>query len=135
MDIDRFFYGAAPELADHERFGLTDTGVTKASDVYAFGVLAWEVSMMLWHVPNNSLNRTLHRQTFTGQVPFPDKNKVAAVVSMWKGHRPARPDHPEVSNRLWKAIQGCWKVDPGRRMTIAEVAVVLEEGATADQSR
>ena len=45
VDIDRFFHGAAPELVDHERFGLTDTGATTASDVYAFGVLAWEVSI------------------------------------------------------------------------------------------
>ena len=44
IDIDRFFYGAAPELIEHQRFGLTDTGATKATDVFAFGVLAWEVS-------------------------------------------------------------------------------------------
>ena len=44
VDIDRFFHGAAPELVDPQRFRLTDTGATTASDVYAFGVLAWEVS-------------------------------------------------------------------------------------------
>lgn len=44
MDIDRFFHGAAPELASYRPFGSTDTGATKATDVYAFGVLAWEVS-------------------------------------------------------------------------------------------
>ena len=54
---------------------------------------------------------------------------------MWKGHRPARPIHPEVSNRLWRAIQRCWKVDPGRRMKIAEVVAVLEEEVTAHQFR
>ena len=43
VDIDRFFHGAAPELADNECIGLSDTRATKASDVYAFGVLAWEV--------------------------------------------------------------------------------------------
>ena len=44
MDIDRFFHGTAPELVDHQRIGLTDTGTTKESDAYAFGVLAWEAS-------------------------------------------------------------------------------------------
>jgi len=42
--VDTFFHGAAPELANPQRFRLADTGTTKASDVYAFGVLAWEVS-------------------------------------------------------------------------------------------
>ena len=44
VDVDRFFPGAAPELIDPQRFRLTNTGATKASDMYAFGVLTWEVS-------------------------------------------------------------------------------------------
>ena len=44
VDVDRFFHGAAPELVDPQRFRLVNTGATTASDVYAFGVLAWEVS-------------------------------------------------------------------------------------------
>ena len=44
VDIDRFFHGAAPELVDPQRFRLPNTEPTTASDVYAFGVLAWEVS-------------------------------------------------------------------------------------------
>ena len=44
VDIDRFFHGVAPELFDPQRLRLTNTGPTTASDVYAFGVLAWEVS-------------------------------------------------------------------------------------------
>ena len=42
-DIDRSFYGAAPELIDPERWGLANADATMASDVYAFGVLTWEV--------------------------------------------------------------------------------------------
>lgn len=84
---------------------------------------------------NNSLNGTHRRQTFTGQVPFADKGKVVAIVSMWKGHRPARPNHPEVSDHVWRAIRGCWKVDPGQRMSIAEVVAVLEKEVAAHQFR
>ena len=43
-EVDRFFHGAAPELIEPQRFRLTNTGATAATDVYAFGVLAWEVS-------------------------------------------------------------------------------------------
>jgi len=47
MDIDRSFHGAAPELIDPRRWGVTDAGATMASDVYAFAVLAWEVRVKL----------------------------------------------------------------------------------------
>ena len=56
MDIDRFFHGAAPELVNPQHFGLTDTGATKASDIYAFGVLAWEVSPTLEYLVSKLLN-------------------------------------------------------------------------------
>ena len=45
---------------------------------------------------------------------------------MLKGQRLGRPDHPELSGRLWKLIQACWKSDPARRMSIGGVVAVLE---------
>jgi hypothetical protein len=46
VEVDRFFHGAAPEVADPQRWGFTaGAGVSKASDMYAFGVLAWQVSI------------------------------------------------------------------------------------------
>lgn len=44
VDVDRFFHGAAPELVNPRRSRLSDARATQASDVYAFGVLTWEVS-------------------------------------------------------------------------------------------
>ena len=58
MDIDRSFHGAAPELIDPGRWGVTDAGATMASDVYAFAVLALEVKMELavcFHSPLNEM--------------------------------------------------------------------------------
>ena len=45
---------------------------------------------------------------------------------MLKGRRPGRPDHPDLSDPLWKLIKGCWEGDPARRKTISEVVTVLE---------
>ena len=47
VDIDTFFHGAAPELVDPRRFRLANARATTASDVYAFGVLAYEVSRVM----------------------------------------------------------------------------------------
>ena len=125
VDIDRFFHGTAPELVDPQRFQLTDTGPTTASDVYAFGVLAWEVSReLVFFFWINSQTRLY--QVFAGHAPFSDEGKVAGVYSMLKGRRPARPDHPELSDRAWKMINGCWKDDPAQRTTITEVITLLE---------
>ena len=46
IDVDRRFYGAAPELIDPQLFRTTDAGATKASDMYAFSISVWEVSAM-----------------------------------------------------------------------------------------
>lgn len=45
VDTDPSFHGAAPELIDPLQWGSGGHGATMASDVYAFAVLAWEVSM------------------------------------------------------------------------------------------
>lgn len=39
--------GSAPELAYPGEFGLFYPHNTKASDIYAFGVLAWEVRVLV----------------------------------------------------------------------------------------
>jgi len=44
VDAERPFCGIGPELDNPQVSGLVDAHTTKASDVFAFGVLAWEVS-------------------------------------------------------------------------------------------
>lgn len=53
---------------------------------------------------------------------------------MLTGHRPARLDHPELSDRVWKMIKSCWKGDPVQRKTMTEVVAVLETEAGAHKS-
>lgn len=65
-------------------------------------------------------------QVFAERTPFSHQNNFAGMYSVLEGRRAARPDHPELSNRLWKLIEGCWKHDPVQRKTIAGVIAVLE---------
>ena len=44
---------------------------------------------------------------------------------MLSGRRPPRPDHHELSDRVWRMIGDCWESDPSRRKTITEVIAVL----------
>ena len=41
---EKWFPGTAPELVDPGAFGLTQAHTTKTTDIFAFGMLAWEVS-------------------------------------------------------------------------------------------
>ena len=45
---------------------------------------------------------------------------------MLNGRRPARLDHPELSDSVWEMIEGCWKSDPAGRKTMSEVVTILE---------
>lgn len=76
VDINRFFRGAAPELADPRRFGLSNAGTTKASDMYAFGALAWEVSLILDSVFHGRITQQSEAfsQIFAGQARFAESN-------------------------------------------------------------
>ena len=44
VDAERLFRGIAPELIDPQAFGLVHARTTKASDMFTFGMLAWEVN-------------------------------------------------------------------------------------------
>jgi len=41
---ERLFCGIAPELINPQAFGLVHARTTKVTDMFAFGMLAWEVS-------------------------------------------------------------------------------------------
>jgi len=119
---DRLSRGCAPELNwPGASSNLTDP--TKASDVYAFGVMAWEVQTdsFVWH------HQFAHsRQVITGRPPFSEMTEIAASYSMLSGARPPRPDHHEISDGVWYMIEQCWDGVPSRRLSIGEVISILE---------
>ena len=66
---ERWFSGIAPELVSPSAFGLTRPRITKATDMFAFGMLVWEVS-------GSSVFRSRDIHTL---VPVPDPRWKAPV--------------------------------------------------------
>lgn len=54
---------------------------------------------------------------------------------MVNGRGPTRPKHPELSDRVWKAIEGCWRVDPVKRKKITKVVATFEAEVNAQGGR
>ncbi|KAG9318298.1 kinase-like domain-containing protein [Chiua virens] len=96
----------APELNDSE-----DTTLTKASDVFAFGMSVLELLTMK---PPYS-----HR-----------KRDVFVLQDLIQGVLPPRPEEPEavpwMSDELWELLNRCWKWNPEERMLAKELSPSLQ---------
>ncbi|KAF9784473.1 kinase-like domain-containing protein [Thelephora terrestris] len=103
MSAGRLFRGIAPELMRPEEYGFPYPQNSKASDIYAFGV-------------------------FTGHVAFSGRLEVLALHIMRNDYQPTRPDHPELTDQVWTAMEQCWEGEPSKRTTIKQVIRVLEAG-------
>ena len=66
-----------------------------------------------------------------GRPAFSDNHTTFVVYTVWKGARPPRPDHPEVSDRVWEMMKQCWERVPPKRITIREVVRTLEAEVAA----
>ena len=128
MDAELLSYGSAPELV-RPNTSASKIQTTKKSDIYAFGLLAWEVSHVYRRSSKHSLNRA-DPQLFAGGVPFPDIHYLGAIYLLATGVRPPRPDHPELSDDIWHLIQQCWDNDPSNRPPIETVLATFQEQAS-----
>ncbi|KAJ7210651.1 kinase-like domain-containing protein [Mycena rebaudengoi] len=104
----------APELIDPDRFGL-QLRRTKASDIYAFGCVCFEL--------------------FSGRPPFADIMEEGVIHKSFLGERPARPaTTPPMSDALWNYVNGWWAEDPATRppieVVVRNVAITQPRGLT-----
>ena len=119
----------APELLAPSRFGLRNAVPTKEGDVYAFGLVIFQVIVcaVTIYVPF-----PIFRQVLTEERPFGNIKLVELSYHVSFGVRPEKPGNAEaigISDSLWKLVQECWKGDRMRRPRIQEVVAGVGDAA------
>ncbi|KAF9441661.1 kinase-like protein [Macrolepiota fuliginosa MF-IS2] len=105
---------SAPKLLDEDR-------PSRASDIWAFGCVCYEVLMRL--------------------LPFHECSKSVHVIrKLLRGEAPARSrelttSHPadKINDRMWELINQCWSSKPENRPTCQEVIQELEARAVTPE--
>jgi len=105
----------APELIYPTKFGLGRSLPSKEGDIYAFGMVVYEV--------------------VTGVRPFGVENfRVEEVMyRVLDGMRPEKPENADAigfGGGVWGLVQGCWKEDRTQRPRTEEVRQRLTVAAS-----
>lgn len=97
---------------------------SKASDIYAFACICYEV----WYLVNCLRYQCLIvLQMFSGEIPFfENPYDIQVILGVMRGRRPARPMHElcrtrGISDELWDLIQTCWAQDPTQRPAAEQI--------------
>jgi len=109
----------APELIYPSKFGLPRLQLSREADIYAFGMVIYEVVM--------------------GVRPFGLENcRVEEVIFLvLDGKRPMKPENVETAGfgrGVWDIVERCWKEDRTQRPKISDVRLCLSVAATLSSS-
>jgi len=107
----------APELLNPSGFGMKNSNPTKESDVYAFGVVTYQV--------------------ITGQQPFPGAKDGVIIYNVVTGERPGRPAGPNewISDDVWNFVSRCWSPSWDGRPDVNFAMNALNDAADAVEAR
>ena len=118
----------SPELLVPSAFGLQDSVPTPEADVYAFGLLIFQVCEQdRGHRPFSHI-----AQVLTGQIPFRGIRQMELGWAVVHGLRPDRPENAlsiGFSDPLWDFVESCWGGDMKLRPKVSEVVTRLGKEA------
>ena len=118
----------SPELLMPERFGFAESVPTPEADVYAFGLVIYQVCGQ----DRSYLPFTYIVQVLTGELPFPGLRTTEITSSVILGVRPPKANNASAigfSDSLWSLAERCWDGDMKLRPKVAEVVSQLERAA------
>jgi serine/threonine protein kinase len=96
------------------------TRKSRASDIYSFGCVCYEVQAIRFLVVQSL---TFVVQVFTGNLRFSNLPIPDAINASMKNRRSIQPT--SVDDTLWTLVEKCWQVEPTLRPTIGEVVQKL----------
>lgn len=96
----------APELLYPEKFGLRTSRVSKQADIYAFGMVVYEV--------------------LTGRIPFgvEKRRHQEVILRVMQGKRPNKPEKAAeigFGGGTWELVQRCWDENRNERPTADKI--------------
>ena len=118
----------SPELLVPSKFGMKDLVPTPEADVYAFGLVVFQVCK---HGRSHRLF-SYFVQVLTGEIPFLGVRQTELGYAVAVGKRPDKPANAAAigfSDSLWDFVQRCWDGDTNVRPKVAEVAAYLKKAA------
>jgi serine/threonine protein kinase len=118
----------SPELLVPSKFGMKDLVPTPEADIYAFGLVIFQVCKQgrIYRLFSHFV------QVLTGEIPFRGVRQTELGYAVAMGKRPDKPANAAAigfSNSLWDFVQRCWDGDMSMRPKVAEVVAYLEEAA------
>jgi serine/threonine protein kinase len=106
--------------------------VTKATDVYAFACVAYEVSVSGYVSLCVVGKITNDLQIFSGCLPFSQiKNDASVILSVVAGIRPMRQKCWSINDEIWITMEQSWDVDPNRRPSMDSLSHFFAMRATS----
>ena len=119
----------SPELLVPGKFGFTESVPTPEADIYAFGLVIYQVCEHDRGYPPF----TYISQVLTGKPPFSGLGMAEIALNVVQGVRPTKPENASAigfSDSLWDFSQRCWDGEMELRPKIAEVVSQLEKAAS-----